>query len=215
MQDGTDIPPRRLTGAQRPVSASKSDLTRQRILDAAAIEFRDQGYAAARLSDIAARVGMQAGSLYYHFDSREALVEAVMHQGLERTHTALSARLAELSDADPLARIEAAIATHLELVLAQGATASAPIKLIWQVPPDIRERAIAAHRAYGALWRRLLEDARRAGAVRADIDLAVVRMAILGALNWAVDWYKPGRAGPARIARDIATMVVHGLAARD
>ena len=59
----------------------KAEATRQGILEAAARIFRRDGYASARLSDIAAEMGMKAGSLYYHFGSREALVEAVMEQG--------------------------------------------------------------------------------------------------------------------------------------
>lgn len=198
----------------RPKAApSKSDVTRARILDAAATEFRDQGYAGARLADIAARIGMKAGSLYYHFESREALVEAVMERGISRTQAALEQRLAALpAGTDHLTRLEAAIETHLVLLLEQGDSASASIKLIWQVPGDVRERAVERQRAYGELWRRLLADARKAGAIRADVDLSIVRMAILGALNWALDWYKPQRGSPKRIARDISAMILNGLA---
>ena len=54
----------------------KADLTRQRILDAAAHTFLEKGYAATRLSDIATAAGMQAGSIYYHFDSKEQIMAA-------------------------------------------------------------------------------------------------------------------------------------------
>lgn len=203
---------RRQAGAGVP---SKSELTRERILDAAATEFREHGYAGARLAGIAARIGMKAGSLYYHFDSREALVDAVMARGIMRTQAALEQRLAEMPvGTDHLTRLEAAIETHLVLLLQQGDTASATIKLIWQVPPDVRDRAVARQRAYGALWSRLLSEAQRDGAIRADVDLSIVRLAILGALNWTLDWYKPQRGKPKKIARDMATVILRGLAAR-
>ena len=220
MQDfseGADRAPGKGSGQAQPDNSppSKSDLTRERILDAAASEFCDRGYAGARLSDIAARIGMKAGSLYYHFESREALVQAVMARGIAATQAALEQRLAALpADTGHVARIETAIETHLLLLLQQGDTASATIKLIWQVPADVREHAMAQQRAYGALWSRLLSDARRAGAIRADVDLSVVRMAILGALNWALDWYAPQRGHPKKIARDIAAMIMGGLATR-
>ena len=57
-----------------------------------------------------------------------------------------------------------------------------------------------------------MQIARKAGAIRADLDLSVVRMAIMGALNWAADWYKPGRMTPREIARDITAMALGGLA---
>ncbi|MBI1238805.1 MAG: TetR family transcriptional regulator [Alphaproteobacteria bacterium] len=200
--------------AGMPEDLGKAEATRQSILAAAARIFRADGYAGARLSDIAAAVGMKAGSLYYHFESREALVAAVMAQGLHQTHEMVARRLKALpKKADHLSRLEVAIAAHLELVLANEDITSATIKLIWQVPPPIRDRQIADQRAYGALWRELLLAARKAGAIREDVDLSVVRMAIMGALNWAADWYKPGRMTPDEIARDIAAVVLGGLAA--
>jgi AcrR family transcriptional regulator len=193
----------------------KAEATRQSILEAAARIFRRDGYSAARLTDIAAEIGMKAGSLYYHFGSREALVEAVMETGARRTHQAVLDALATLpSDADALTRLEAAIERHLIMVLAQEDIASATIKLIWQTPAPVRERVLAEQRAYGALWRGLLEGARSAGAIRPDLDLSVTRMAIMGALNWSADWYRPGRLTPEEIAHDIAAMVIGGLAPR-
>jgi len=191
----------------------KAEATRQSILDAAARIFRRDGYSAARLSDIAAEIGMKAGSLYYHFGSREALVEAVMEIGTRRTHQAVAKALAALPPgAGGLARLEAAIESHLVMGLAQEDIASATIKLIWQAPAGVRDKVLVEQRAYGDLWRGLLEDARAAGELRGDLDLSVVRMAILGALNWAADWYRPDRLEPREIARDIAAMVIGGLA---
>lgn len=194
-------------------SPGKAEATRQSILEAAARIFRRDGYSTARLADIAAEVGMKAGSLYYHFGSREALVEAVMEVGTRRTHQAVHEALAALpAGADPLARLEAAIERHLSMVLAQGDIASATIKLIWQAPAPVRENVLADQRAYGDLWRALLEEARAAGAIRPDLDLSVTRMGIIGSLNWAADWYRPGRLTPQEIARQIASMVIDGLA---
>src|SRR5277367_2624645 len=98
----------------------KADATRQSILDAAARIFRRDGYSGARLSDIAAEIGMKAGSLYYHFGSREALVEAVMEVGTRRTHARMVEQIAALpADADHLSVIRTAIETHLVMVIAQ------------------------------------------------------------------------------------------------
>jgi len=197
---------------ERGEDIGKAEATRQSILEAAARIFRRDGYSGARLSDIAAEIGMKAGSLYYHFGSREALVEAVLAVGTERTHARLVERLGALPpDADQLTRLATAIETHLVMVLAQEDIASATIKLIWQVPQQLRERVLAEQRAYGALWRSLLAEARAARAIRADVDLSIVRMAIMGALNWAADWYRPGRMTPEQIARDITTMIIGGL----
>ena len=124
-------------------------------------------------------------------------------------------RLRELpADTTFLRKLEVMIETHLTFVLLQGDIASASIQLIWQIPLEIRERTLAVQRAYGATWRQVLEAARDAGEIRSDVNLSAIRMSILGALNWAADWYHPTGAAPKQIARDIVLLVLHGLAAR-
>ena len=204
---------RSITRASRPDAAPrKADVTRQSILDAAAAIFRTRGYSGARLRDIAERIGMKAGSLYYHFDSADTLLEAVMTLGVRRTHEAVLAELRRLPPAaSHIDRLRAAVETHLVMILEQEDYTSATIKLLGQVPPAIRERQLARERSYGALWKQLLEAARDAGEIRGDVDLSVVRMALLGALNWVADWYHPGRTSPKKISREITTMVLEGI----
>lgn len=199
--------------AQRDVRGqTKAELTRRRILDAAAKVFRARGFVGSRLTDIAAEAGLQAGSLYYHFESREALVEEVMWAGQQRVESHVRQQVAALGpDAPAIDRLRVAIEAHLVAVLASTDANSASIKMISQVPPDIRERLLAGQRAYGDLWRELLTDARDAGALRDDVDLSIVRMAIMGALNWSVEWYHPERGGPDKIAADMAVVMLDGL----
>jgi TetR/AcrR family transcriptional regulator, cholesterol catabolism regulator len=200
----------RLTGVE-----SKSQRTRQRILDAAALAFQRRGFALVTLKDIAALAGLQAGSLYYHFDTKEELVEAVLEAGVEGAIVATREAVESLGPgAEPLARLRAAIAAHLRIVLAEGAYASANIRLLSQVPDPIRERHLKRQRAYGAFWRTLFDQAAKAGAIRADLDLSVVRMLALGALNWSVEWYRAGQRTPSEIAAHAATMILDGVTAR-
>ena len=192
----------------------KSDATRQRILDAAAKVFRDKGYAGARLADIAAAADMQAGSLYYHFASREQLVEEVLRVGVERTvgfvHRSVDALPA---DAPPSDRLRTAMTAHLLTVLEIGDYTSANIRIFGQVPEDIRRRHLADQRQYGAYWRLLFEAARDAGEIRPDVNLSVIRMLVLGALNWSAEWFQPtGAVTAEEVAAEFVAMVFEGLA---
>ena len=72
----------------------KGERTRSRILNAAASVLAREGYAAATLTEIAAVAKMQAGSLYYHFDSKEAIVEEVLRVGIDHARTAIREALA-------------------------------------------------------------------------------------------------------------------------
>jgi AcrR family transcriptional regulator len=192
----------------------KSEQTRQRLLDAAAKVFRDKGYAGARLADIAERAEMHVPGVYYYFDSKEALVEEVLRAGVARAFSFVEERVAAVPEGRPaLDRLHAAIEGHVLVVLEIGDYTSANIRIFGQLPDEIRKRHLAQQRAYGDLWRGLLEDARAAGELRPELDLSVLRMLILGALNWTVEWYQPGTLSAAEVARNATTMICEGVRA--
>lgn len=57
--------------------------TRDRILDAAEALFAERGLDGVAVRDIAARVGLNAASLYNHFPGKESLYEAVLERGIQ------------------------------------------------------------------------------------------------------------------------------------
>ncbi|HYH50150.1 MAG TPA: TetR/AcrR family transcriptional regulator [Acidimicrobiia bacterium] len=206
--------PRTKAVAEAPASRPrKSDATRQRILDAAAKVFRDKGYAGARLTDIAAAAGMQAGSLYYHFASREELVEEVLRAGVEEALEFIRREVEALPPEAPATeRLRTAIRSHLLMVLEIGDYTSANIRILGQLPEEIRKRHLVDQRQLGAYMQQLLEAARQAGEIRADVDLSVIRMLVFGALNWAVEWYQPGgRVTADEVANAFLAMIFEGL----
>ena len=82
----TVTPPRR--------AAARQDNRLPAILDATARLFRHKGYAVTSMRDIAAAAGMLAGSLYYHFASKEELLVAVYAEGVRRISASVSVALA-------------------------------------------------------------------------------------------------------------------------
>jgi TetR/AcrR family transcriptional regulator, cholesterol catabolism regulator len=193
---------------------TKSQRTRQRILDAAAKVFRQQGYANARLSDIAELAGMQTGSLYYHFDGRDDLVAEILRLGIETSWSHVRAAVDALpDDATPLDRLATAIRAHTLSVLEISDYASAQARIVGQVPPDLYRVHMADQRTYGEYWNDLIERAVEAGEIRPDVDQFVVRMLVLGALNWTAEWYQPGRGtSAADVAEQAVALVLRGVA---
>jgi AcrR family transcriptional regulator len=197
-------------------TAKKADVTRARVLDAAAKVFGEKGYSGTRLADIAAVADMQAGSLYYHFASREDLVEAVLKEGQERTNRSVQSRVAAVPpDATHVERLAELIRAHTASVLEIGNYTSATIRIIGQVPEDIRRRRLSDQRAHGRFWQQLLQQAQDAGEIRTDVDLTVVRLMILGGLNSSTEWFHPDRGlGTEELGAQFATMFLDGLATR-
>src|SRR5215470_3699351 len=170
--------------------------TRRHILDRAARLLRTNGYASTSLRDIAAATGMKAGSLYYHFVSKEALAETVMVEGIEIVRAAVQQALAaQPPGSDPLADIEVAIRAHLRALRDSGDYASANIRCFAHVPPEMRRRLRKVRQRYEADWRKLLARARESGALREVIDDDALRYGLFGVMNWTLEWLRS--AGPA------------------
>jgi AcrR family transcriptional regulator len=170
----------------------KSDKTRRRILDAAAEVLNRNGFAGARLSEIAAQADLRVPAVYYYFESREAILEEVVLIGVRLAMDNVKARLDVLpAEASALDRICAAFGAHLEMVLKESAYTAAAMRTVGQLPADIRERQLRQQRNYGELWRGLVADAVEAGELDPGLDPRAARMLLMGAVNWAPEWWNP------------------------
>lgn len=193
-------------------SATKSSRSRRRILQSAARAFRQQGYTSSSLREIADSAGMQAGSLYYHFDSKEALAEAVMDEGLLGAERSAREAVAALDrSAEPMDRIEAAFRGHLSYLLREADFAVATLRMLHQTPDGVRMRHLRRQRAFGRFYAQLFHEAREAGQVRPEFDLSALRMLLLGALNWSPEWFDPAGLSPDELASQLGRMMRRGV----
>jgi TetR/AcrR family transcriptional regulator, cholesterol catabolism regulator len=194
--------------------ASKSARTRERILIAAAHVLSRKGYAGTRLADVADEARVQAPAIYYYFPSREALVEEVMWTGIALMREHVGQVLAALpAGTGPMERIDAAVAAHLRYSLGICDYTTAAIRNAGQVPDYIRIRYSAEAAKYGEVWRGLLQDAARAGLLRPGLEPLAARMLVLGALNWAAEWWDPRRGSLDALVRTAQSLVRGGLSA--
>ena len=201
-------------GAALPRPPSKSEATRQSILHAAAGLFRQQGYAAVSLRDIAEAVGMKTGSLYYHFSSKESLVEEILALGTQGALDASKAAVEALGPAaDPVDKLEAVVLAHTRFLHDEADFASANLKILAQVPPQIRERHVRQDREYGHYVSGIIDEIAATHGLAPGIDPSVLRMLCFGAMNWSISWYDPKGASPTQIAGQLMTMVRRGVLA--
>jgi len=191
----------------------KSAQTRRRILDAAAQVLSAKGYAGLRLNDVAAQAELRTPAIYYYYPSRDDLIEEVMWAGIadmrEHVIAVLDALPAGVSAVD---RLLTAVEAHLRHELEISDYTTAAIRNAGQVPAGIRKRQVLEEQRYGEVWRRLINDMARSGELRADLDLYTAQMLVLGALNWAVEWWDPRRGSVDTVVANAQSFVRHGLA---
>ncbi len=168
---------------------TKGDRTRHRLLDAAAAEVARHGRAGASLSAIATAAGLKPGSIYFHFGSRDQLIDAMLEEGVRESLARLDLAMAEVTHGgrpgDPRARLRAAIRAHLDALhdLRDYATVVLAPALALDGPPGAAFREL--RRAYLQQWSGLVEDAQGAGVLAAAVPAPTVRDLLLGALNSA------------------------------
>ena len=181
--------------------------SRREILDVAARCLRQRGYRATTLRDIAAMVGIKAGSVYYHFASKEEIVAAVMNVGVDNVFDAVTGALAALpAGASPRQRLEAAISAHLNALLAFSDYTSAGLKAYADAPEAVRQSAKPHRRRYEAVWMALIEELVQAGATPPGVSAETLQLAVLGMMNWSPEWYRPGRHSIATLAREFTSL---------
>ena len=201
-----DPAPKRPRGRPRKTMDERDDGNRrQELLSAAARLFRDKGFSATSTRDIAGAVGMHSGSPFYHFKSKDALLfavmEAGMHAAIARQALALQADEADaqapqipaLTPRAPQAQIRRLIRAHFETLLGPG-NDFVPVMLYEHRSLSPRQRTVLAQLQldYEAAWMPVLQALHASGQLNAPVKLS--RLLILGALNWSVQWFDPGKA---------------------
>jgi TetR/AcrR family transcriptional regulator, cholesterol catabolism regulator len=170
---------------------SKGELKRKQILDAAAKVLARRGYIGTQLSEIAAEADTQAGSLYYHFDSREELLEKVLHEGVRQSFSHTRSVVDELpGESTPLERLCAAVSAHLRFQLVESDYARAAVHSTGQAPEDVWKRVNERFRRYGKFFDDLIEAAMKSGELDPKVNRSALRMLIIGAANYAPEWYR-------------------------
>jgi AcrR family transcriptional regulator len=148
------------------------------------------------MRDIGRATGMLPGSIYYHFASKDELLVAVYAEGVRRIAERVDGAVARVST--PMKRLEAACVAHLEMLLADSDYAQVVVRVLPEDVPAVSARLAALRDDYEERFRRLI-----AALTLARGRRRYARLTLLGALNSAQSWYRPGGDSPAHIARRV------------
>jgi TetR/AcrR family transcriptional regulator, cholesterol catabolism regulator len=191
--------------------ATKADKTRARLIKVTKRLIQEHGSDRVTLRSIAASARIKAGSIYYHFDSKDEIIRTVLESGVGGAqHDVLQAIARVGSDSSPLVRLRAALGAHLKYTLREHF--SSRLKAIRRLPSRLRERHMKQEREYAAIFTSLILEAKKKGLLRSGYNLSVVRMLSMGALTWVAEWYDPsGPMTPDDIADELMRILAGGF----
>lgn len=184
---------------------------RDEVLAKAAVLFAERGFASTTVREIADAVGLLSGSLYHHFDSKEAILDEILRGVLEQLLTEQRMIVAEADT--PRAALERLVLHAFTAIDERGAELSVYQKEF---------RLVAAHPRFGnvaqlakqfeRLWTGVLRDGMRSGDFRSDLDPAIAHRFIRDAVWTSVHWHRPGgKLTPHAMADQYLTLLVDGL----
>ncbi|MFI1970926.1 TetR family transcriptional regulator [Streptomyces cinnamoneus] len=203
------MPISKKTTTGKPAPARRGEL-----LATAADVFAEQGYSATTVRRIADAAGILAGSLYYHFDSKESMLDEILSTFLDELwagyDAVLAARLA------PRQTLEALVTESFREIDRHRAAVAIYQRESRHLVGQPRFGYLAeSQRKFERVWLGTLERGAAEGAFRADLDVRLAYRFVRDTVWVAASWYRPGGAhSPEEIARQYLSMVLDGIAVR-
>lgn len=168
-------------------TSTDAESPRARLLRVAAHLFREKGFERTTVRDIAAGVGIQSGSIFHHFASKDDILFNVMSETIVELTSRMERELA--NNNDPVTRLRALILCELQAVNGETSEAMAVLVYEWRSLSSAKqEQVLKLREYYEGLWLDVLQACAAAGQIRGDTGM--LRRFLTGALSWSVTWYR-------------------------
>ncbi|MET9960611.1 TetR/AcrR family transcriptional regulator [Streptomyces sp. NPDC006326] len=199
---------------QKKTQVTPSPERRRELLDTAAEVFAAQGYNATTVRKIADAAGMLAGSLYYHFDSKESMLDEILSSFLNELWAGYDSVLA--AGLDPRRTIEALVTESFREIDRHRAAVAIYQKEARHLSVQPRFHYLSDSQVkFEKAWLGTLERGVEAKVFRADLDIRLTYRFVRDTVWVAASWYRPGgQHSPEEIARQYLSMVLDGIAVR-
>jgi AcrR family transcriptional regulator len=183
------------------------------ILERAARVICRQGFEATSMQEIALACGLTKAGLYHHVKTKDALLLAIMHYGMDLFEELVIERVSGI--ADPLARLRATMARNVELVTQDSSKEVTIILHEHQtLTGDARREINARKKRYVRFLEGSFREAIERGQVR-PVDPSLAAFSFLGVVLWTYKWYRAdGRISPAQLADGMIDLFFEGLLPR-
>ncbi|KEQ51809.1 TetR/AcrR family transcriptional regulator [Sphingobium chlorophenolicum] len=196
--------------ASEPSNRHRSGLVRRAMLSAAAELFAERGFGGTNLRDVADALGMSRPGLYYHFPSKEKILEAL----IEEVTFSFAAQLDKIDapeDQDPEEALRSVVRISTMWVLDNPVMFRVLDRSETEMPDELREKHDVSKKAILEHITRIIERGVAVGKFR-PVDAHVAALTIAGMRNWTAWWFKPeGRMHRHEIADMISEMALHSV----
>lgn len=188
-----------------PVEKTKKQI----ILEAAAVLFRDKGYSATSMRDLAESVQLKASSLYNHISGKEEILKTICFQNAKVFHDELAA--IEASSLSCTEKVEQLVRFHI-VMATEEVTSITSFNDEWRhlTEPDLSHFK-ELRKDYEQRFKGILKAGISEGIFK-NIDPTILLHTVLSSIRWVYDWYRTGRpCTPDELAKEITDIVLSGI----
>jgi AcrR family transcriptional regulator len=172
--------------------------------------FREKGYHATSMQDIAAAVGLYKGSLYHYIGGKEELLVQVFERAMGGLLADIE-RVAADPTLSPTEQMRRVIGLHISAVADNLDALTVYLHEFRAVTGEAFDQVAAQRERYTQLVAGIVARGVRLGEFRAP-DVGIATLGVIGMCNWVCQWYRPGgRLAPGQIAAHFADLVLGGL----
>ena len=182
---------------------------KQLILESAALLFRDKGYAATSMRDLAQQVHLKASSLYNHIESKEEILREICFGTAEKFLAAM--REAEQLEASAASRIEFLLRCHVRMAV-QDPTSVTSFNDEWRhLSEPYLSQFQAMRKDYELRFLNLLKKGMETGEINA-IEPRIALFTLFSAMRWLYDWFRPGKSlSTETVENAVLNLLMNGL----
>lgn len=170
-------------------AVKKAKSKKQIILEAAALLFRDKGYPATSMRDLAQAVDLKASSLYNHISSKEEILQKICFDNARHFLSAM--KEIEKKDNTATARVKDLLRLHIRLAT-EDPTSVTSFNDEWRhlSEPQLSEFK-ALRKDYENRFKAIIKEGISNGEFKA-LNATIVLYSLLSSIRWLYDWYLPG-----------------------
>lgn len=184
-------------------------MKREDILSAAAQMFREKGYNAASMQNIADTVGLQKASLYHHVSSKQEILLAILDHALDLLNADMEQVVQQPAPAEE--KLRQAMRAYVNRLTADADLAAVLLLEHRSLKPALRKKHIVRRDKFESYWRQIIAEGVDQGVFR-PVDPVIMGFALLGVQNWMITWYRgDGQLSPDELADRFCDLFFYGL----
>jgi len=183
-------------------------ISKEAILRQAAKLFREKGYRATSLEDVAAAFGVSRPAIYYYFSSKQEILTTIHRQARDKLYnTAEEIFQTGLSTAEKFQRL---IENHIYVVATEATILGIYYEEDKELDPDYFREVQTSRREYTYKIIELYKKGKEEKVFR-DVNPVIPVFTVLGAANWVYRWFREdGPLSAQEIARIMAELITKG-----